>query len=217
MHDQADQYAAAWAEFERLERVATHRADWAQWAAGRRQHTLFMVRLDGAARSAVDDVHQRLRGMRGLELHEPHFLHISVQSCGFDDALTVDHDRIAAEVGAQTAFEVHLGGLNAFHSAVFLEVHSGGRLLGLRHALRAALGPALETIDPYPGLLFHLTLGYLSAGADVRTLREAIRLLRTADYGRVRVDRVDLVSVPTDQRVPFPELESISSFALARR
>jgi hypothetical protein len=45
-------------------------------------------------------------------------------------------------------------------------------------------------------------------------VRLALEPLRECEVGRMRIARVDLVQVPTDQRVPFPELEPVASFAL---
>ena len=109
-----------------------------------------------------------------------------------------------------------LGGVNAFHSALFLETHSGGGLLRVRQALRTALGPAIQTIDPFAGLLFHLTLGYFGDQTDARLIRAAMAPWREREVARWTVERIDLVQVPTDQRVAYPALESIASFPLGR-
>jgi hypothetical protein len=216
--DQAAEYASAWATFEGLERASPHRADWRDWAAGRGRHTLLMALVrDVDSVRAIGGVQRCLAGIDGLVLHQRHFFHISLQSCGFNDSLKFDSERIDSALRDVSSFEVELGGVNAFHSAVFLETHSGGRLLALRRALRAAIGAGLDEIDPYPGFLFHLTLGYLSDSAPLETVRNAIRLLRTRHVARILVDRVDLVQVPTDQQIAFPPLEPIRSFRLAGR
>jgi len=218
VHDQAAEYASAWASFSALEHVAPHRADWATWAAGRRWHALFMalVREPGVV-AAIAEVQARLQGVPGLELHARHFFHISIQSCGFDDAVPIDAERVAAALAELEDVDVVLGGVNAFHSAVFLETHSAGGLLQVRHALRGALGEPIAAVDPYPGFLFHLTLGYLGPACDVPGLRAQIAQLRGHETAHLRIATIDLVQVPTDQRVAFPDLEPISSFALGRR
>jgi hypothetical protein len=216
--DQAAEYASAWATFEALEQASPHRADWRQWAAGRGQHTLLMAIVrDDASVQAIGAVQRRLAGVDGLELHEPHFFHITLQSCGFNNALALDEERIEAALRGLPSFEVRLGAVNAFHSAVFLETHSDRRLLGLRQTLRATIGPGLDAIDPYPAFLFHLTLGYLSHAVRLDAVRAAIRPLRALHTGRITIDRVDLVQVPTDQQIAFPALEPLRSFRLADR
>ncbi len=215
LRDQAEQYAAAWSAFERLERVAPHRAQWAAWAAGRGPHTLLMtlVREPGVI-ERVCDVQRALLGVRGLELHAPHFFHISLQTCGFSNELPFDRDRLRDAVAAVQPFEVALGSVNAFHSAVFLETHSGGGLLRLRHALRRALGPELMPLDPFSDFLFHLTIGYFGAETAIDAVRERLRPLRERETARLRVDQVALVQLPTDQGEPFPVLECVARFTL---
>ena len=91
----------------------------------------------GARAASEPDVVARIRAVqgcladvRGLELHAPHFFHISLQTCGFSNELPFDRDRLRDAVAAVPSFEVALGGVNAFHSAVFLETHSGGGCCG---------------------------------------------------------------------------------------
>jgi 2'-5' RNA ligase len=215
LRDQAEQYAAAWSEFECLMRVAPHRADWSRWAAGRGPHTLLMTSVrDPLVVSSICHVQRALAGVEGVELHAPHFFHVSLQTCGFSNELALDLDGLRAAVAAVPRFEVVLGGANAFHSAMFLETHSGGGLLRLRHALRDALGPRLARIDPFRDFLFHLTIGYLGAEAHIEAVRERLRPLRGCDTARFVVERVALTQLPTDQREPFPVLDCVASFDL---
>jgi 2'-5' RNA ligase len=72
-------------------------------------------------------------------------------------------------------------------------------------------------VDPFEEFLFHLTIGYLSEGADPRQVRERLRGLRECRTGTMQVERVDLVELPTDQRDAFPVLEPVSWFELAGR
>jgi 2'-5' RNA ligase len=217
LRDQTEQYAAAWSEFERLTRVAPHRVEWSRWTAGRGPHTLLMSFVrDPVVVSSICQVQRALAGVEGVELHAPHFFHVSLQTCGFSNELPLDLDELSRAVAAVPRFVVVLGGVNAFHSAMFLETHSGGGLLRLRHALRNALGPRLARIDPFRDFLFHLTIGYLGAEAPIEALRERLRPLRMreCDTARFVVERVALVQLPTDQREPFPVLDCVASFDL---
>ena len=109
-----------------------------------------------------------------------------------------------------------LGGLNALHSCAFLEVRPTTNLLVLRSAVRRGVGDAILAMDPYPDYLFHLTVGYFEAGASIETLVTAIEPLRTQSAGTLRVSTVDLVALPTDQRIAFPPLDPIARFTLRR-
>jgi 2'-5' RNA ligase len=213
--DQATEYAAAWAAFGRLQRAAPHRLDWARWSAGHTVHRLFAVLLEEpAAQAAVARVQRALVGMHDLELHPAHFLHVSLQSLGFDRQLEIDLAAVAAALAEQPAFDLDIGAPNAFDSAVFLEVHSHGRLLALRTAVRRVGGPALARLDPFPGLLFHLTLGYFGERMDTAELRTRLRPLRDRPGVRVHVDEVGLFEVPTDQRQAYPLLAPVRRFRL---
>jgi hypothetical protein len=218
-HDQAAAYAAAWRAFEGLERLADHRSDWSDWVAGRGPHLLLMALIrDSPTVQAIQAVQHALNMPRDVELHAPHFFHISIQSFGF--GRLTDHDaelpnRLALELCKVPAFDVVLGGPNAFHSVVFLETHSGGRLLDVRRAARIAAGPMLGEIDPYPGFLFHLTIGHFGPGADAAQIQQAIRPLREIITARTRITTIALVDVPTDQLVAYPPLEPLATFRLA--
>src|SRR5205085_1663382 len=161
---------------------------------------------------AIMSVQQRLYGVPGLELHAQHFFHVSVQTCGFAHEVALDQDAVTRALVSVEPFEVVLGGVNAFHSAVFPETHSGGGLQRLRSALRRGLAPKLERVDPFERFLFHLTVGYLSEEADAGALRERLRELREQCTARLKVDAVHLVELPTDQREAFPNFEPVSSF-----
>jgi hypothetical protein len=112
------------------------------------------------------------------------------------------------------AFSIQLRAASAFRSAAFLEVHSNGRLLDLRTVVRRAGGPRLQHVDPFAGLLFHLTLGYFDAHVDVAAVRERLRSLRANGSITLPADELALVEVPTDQREAYPLLEPVRRFRL---
>jgi hypothetical protein len=217
--DQAAEYAAAWSVFERLEGLSDHRSDWGDWVAGRGPHLLLMALIrDSATVEAIQAVQHALNGPRDVELHAAHFFHISIQSFGFGRLADLDAGlphRLEHELCKVPGFDVVLGGANAFHSVVFLETHSGGRLFDVRRAARTAAGPMIGEIDPYPGFLFHLTIGHFGAAADAAEIRETIRPLRGVGMAVTHIEEIALVEVPTDQRVPFPRLEPLHTFRLA--
>jgi hypothetical protein len=227
---EADQYAAAWSTFERLEQAAYHRRDWADWVAGRGPHLLLLAPVvDPAVHAAVAQAQDALRQVPGLELHPPDFLHLSIQSFGFlappgrpkgEGELTFGElgaaiPALASRLARVPAFDVHVGGLNALHSAAFLETSSAGHLQGLRYAVREAASRMLKRIDPYPDYLFHLTVGYFGSAADLSAARLAILPLRVRTTTRLRLDRLELVRLPTDQREPYPAFESLAYFPLS--
>jgi 2'-5' RNA ligase len=216
LRDQADEYAAVWGAFQDLGVLADHRAGWAGWANGRTPHRLLMALIhQPEARAAVARVQRSLQHVPGVELHPPEFLHISIQSLGFEHDVQADLGTLAAALSGVGRVPLLLGAPNAFQSAVFLEVHSAGRLRQLRRDVRDALGPPLTRLDPYPGMLFHLTVGYFGPRAEARTVRAALRAVRGPAAVWTSVDELSLVELPTDQRVAYPALRAVATFPLA--
>lgn len=232
--DQVDGYQAAWRSFQALRQPADHRRDWAAWAAGRSAHVLLVVPV--RERRTVAHV-QRLRGAMAdipcLDLHPPHFLHVSVQSFGFlggghGGARAADEldgpalgeliPRLARGLAEVPTFELSLGRVNAFQSSVFLETWSAGGLRRVRDAARSAAAGVvpLHEMDPFPGYLFHLTLGYLDATTPLAPLRQSLRAQRGGTIPPIplRVEAVELVRLPADQREPYPVLECLARFPL---
>jgi 2'-5' RNA ligase len=210
-------YCRVWQQFKQLERLAPHRADWADWAAGHRYHRLFALLLrESAALEEIERAQDPLRNMRGVELHPRGFFHVTLQSLGFDGEVECDSGALLDVLAHEPAFELELGGVNAFRSAVFLEVQPGRRLLDLRQHIRRVGGAPLTRLDPFPGYTFHLTLGYFDASASATSVREAIRPLRRRRIARICCDEVTLVELPTDQSVAYPPLEAIKRFPLGR-
>jgi 2'-5' RNA ligase len=157
-----------------------------------------------------------------VELHPVGFLHITLQSLGFSGHHGVFRRGTLAQLIASLrsrlaefpAFDISLGGLNAFQSAAFLEVRPTIGLAALRTVIRDTLGASIRRIDPYSTYLFHLTVGYFSAEASTSSVTEALEPFRGTRGGTMRVDTVDLVVLPTDQRRPFPPLQPVARFHL---
>jgi 2'-5' RNA ligase len=213
-HGQAE-YLRAWQRFEQLERLAAHRVDWAAWAAGHHHHRLFaLLPRQATVLEAIELAQQSLRHMVGVELHPREFFHLTLQTLGFDDQLDYDAEALARVLAREPAFDIQLGGVNAFESAVFLEVHGWGELLALRRHIRRVGGAPLARLDPVSGYLFHLTLGYFDTTASAASVCTAIRSLRQRWTTHVRVDEVALVELPTDQRVAYPPFEPLMRFPL---
>ncbi len=211
------EYRRVWQQFEQLERLAPHRADWANWAAGHRYHRLFALLLrESAALDEIERAQDPLRNLTGVEMHPREFFHVTLQSLGFDREVEYDSRALFEVLAHEPAFELELGGVNAFRSAAFLEVQPGKRLLELRQHIRRVGGAPLTRVDPFPRYMFHLTLGYFDASASPSSVREAIRPLRQRRIARICVDEVALVELPTDQSIAYPPLEATKAFPLKR-
>ncbi len=230
--DRSSAYERIWQEFQARSWPAPHRRDWAGWAAGRGPHLLLLAPIrEEAVVEAIRATQRCLVSVQGLELHPPHFFHVSIQSLGFlaprgatpgegeIDADTLDDlvPAIGAALARVPAVDLGLGGVNAFVSSVFLETHSRGGLRGLRATARAAGGPAVVRVDPHAAFIFHLTVGYFDGSGHASRARAAIEPLRGEAVARCWVDEVHLVAIPTDQREPYPRFEPLARFSLAGR
>ncbi len=227
--DQAAVYERIWQQFLALDVPRPHRQDWAGWVDGRGPLLLLVARVRApAVLDRVETVRARLCEVPGLELLPDHFLHVTVQSCGFlapplaspregeldREAMRALVPRLAAQLSRVAPFRVDVGGLNAFYSAAFLELHSGGWLAQVRRAARAAAETAATWPDPGDGFVFHLTLGYFDGQSTVFEACRAIDPLRDAYLGSACVDEVELVQVPADQREAFPPFSVRARFPL---
>lgn len=224
-------YDEVWGAFEASNALAHHRRDWAAWARDQTALLLFAIRLENPAVLArLGRLQRHLAEVAGLELHPPHFLHVTLQFGGFlapsgqppgadqvsREELEAAVERAAPRLARVPAFELPLGGVNAFQSAVFVETPAPEALQALRTCIRTAGGAALRRVDPWDELLFHLTLGYFGDGADAQAARAAIRPLRGEAVGSARVEAVDLVRLPTAQLEPYPAFEVLARFPLDR-
>jgi hypothetical protein len=72
----------------------------------------------------------------------------------------------------------------------------------------------MQRIDPYPEYLFHLTVGYFGANASTSEIVRAVEPLRHDRGGRMSVNSIDLVGLPTDQQLAYPPLAPIARFEL---
>jgi 2'-5' RNA ligase len=216
-------YGQVWERFRQLRRPAAHRADWAAWASGGPVHVVLVAPVSCAGtREYVRGAQRRLKEVRGVELHPPEFLHITVQSLGFADWTGGGGSEsvqqlipvLSENLARVRAFDLVLGGLNAFESCVFLEVRPSAGLSRVRAAIRQALGPQMQRIDPYPEYLFHLTVGYFGANASTSEIVRAVEPLRHDRGGRMSVNSIDLVGLPTDQQLAYPPLAPIARFEL---
>ncbi len=165
--------------------------------------------------------------MPGLELHPRHFLHITIQSLGFltrDGApgpgeiepglLRQAAETLAGVLAEVPGFAITIGGTNSFFSSPFLETHHAGRLSLVRAAVRDAL-PWVRAVDPWEDHAFHLTLGYYGPGADHGRMVRALAPWRAIRLGTLWLTELELVTVDTNGREPYPPLVTFARFPLS--
>lgn len=152
--------------------------------------------------------------------HPAHFLHITLHhmgelrrwfwQCGemfwWRRELRALAEQIREAIERIPAFDVQIGPLNSFPTALIAEVHDpGGELDALRETLKAALPPRAWPPPRFSGYLPHVTLGYWGEQAvaplaaeiepyrDNKPLAARIRRVKLTVYARSAVLRRDVL------------------------
>lgn len=174
--------------------------DYPEWHRGRTTYGVWMVDADIAPlRARVARARDHLDGVLTAHQRQPH---VTLFVCGFcadrpmsDDDFTpamLARQRRALEAAAVAPFELEIGGLASFDSAVFLEVRDPDHCLA---PIRAALAHGQGEVCPHEVYTPHLTVGLyrdafdkpavtrrLAAFAEDAPLRLAVTGLHFAVY-----------------------------------
>jgi RNA 2',3'-cyclic 3'-phosphodiesterase len=150
-----------------------------------------------------------------VRLHPDHFLHVMLQELGFVTDSPSRPDEISAErleefvqaaiepVFSLSPFELVIGGANAFQDAVFLEIGDDGILSRLHNRL---FDLAAHTSAPTYAYLPHCTVAHFDGTADPRDVDHVIQPWRDAQFGKLAVSEVEVVTL--DPAEPYPLLRS---------
>ncbi|MCB9745195.1 MAG: 2'-5' RNA ligase family protein [Alphaproteobacteria bacterium] len=154
-----------------------------RWHRGRRRFVAWALRVDAAVvRARVAEAQAALGGW--VRPSAPEELHVTLWVLGFpseapeqDDELpTEDLARMAKALEGAGPVALHVGGLNAFLSAPFLEVTCPDGSLG---RLRERLGPLSRELRFAP-YLPHLTVGVFRESLPTGLISARLRALREA-------------------------------------
>jgi 2'-5' RNA ligase len=223
MSDRAVAYRRIWKAFQGTRRVADGRHDTPDWHSRGGPFAVCCVRVPAPAlQPELDSVRQLLRDDPVVRVHPDGFLHVTLQELGFVVERPIRRDEIrperldefaqiaAAVAGEIGPFELSLGGVNAFQDAVFLEVGAGGgRCSWLHERLREAVGFVHE---PRYSYLPHATIAHFTADAPADSYAARLAPWRDRRFGAFRVDRVEIVTLRTDE--PYPPLETFAAVPL---
>jgi 2'-5' RNA ligase len=217
----ANEFGEVWRQFEERARTKPSLAARLRGAPATSDYLVFLIALDREPAVAV--AARRIQACLDLPYVNPvprAALHITIQSVGYRDELTLEQQAALVERGAPVMaglapFEATIGGANSFDVAAFLEVHDGGALREARAKLRAALPWLAEDgRDPLvrDGLdiyLPHVSIAYYNCEADARGAVTALAPHRHDCVAQVRVASVKLVAVrlPLSPRGPRYRVE----------
>lgn len=142
-------------------------------------HVLF--RDDHQVRAMVQDAHERLAGLPGLDLVPHEFIHLTTLIAGFSHEITEDQiDLMAREAAALLArtppITVAVGRVLFHPEAIALEAQPREHLLPMlnaaRHSTRTATGR--EGVLSHEPWTPHITLAYSCADAPTAPIIEAL-------------------------------------------
>jgi 2'-5' RNA ligase len=210
-------YKHIWQSFRSAEHVADGRHDTAEWRSHAPAVYAFVairVPVD-AIRPALDEVRRALTPVPFVRQHPDHFLHITLQELGFvvespqapDELDQVRLNEIVSQLPAALsgapAFDVRLGGANAFRDAVFLDVHDRGHCGRLHTRLRELAGVLSVPKFAY---LPHATIAHFTAEKPTGDLPQLIGRWRDRRFGSFQVTTIEVVTM--DVRLTYPRLSS---------
>ncbi len=194
----------------------------ADWRSHAGVYAGCVVRVPASAlQPALDELRLALGEYQFARIHPDHFLHVMLQELGFVRERPSRRDEIQPErldefvAAAMPAFEdapafdLRLGGANAFQDAVFLDVHDRGHCAQLHQRLRELA--AVPTVPRF-AYLPHSTLAHFTAESPIDRLPATIARWRDRRFGTFDVTEIELVTLRLD--VPYPELETYAVFPL---
>ena len=194
------------------------------WQEGHRLSASLIVPGEASRfHERLEPLREALRPFPFVSLHPDHFMHVTLVFLGFivdqpEEEVEVagerlqdieEHARIA--LAAVPAFTVRFTNLNAFPGAAFIEVHAGGALDRLRHALCTSCDLKKPPGPP------HLTLAYFQAPDGTEAPEELISTIaRYRDWpiGEILVENVKMTLL--DLRLNYPEPETLARIPLGK-
>jgi 2'-5' RNA ligase len=191
------------------------------WQAGRHIYACHLTLDDQPQlRELAAEYQQAIRGLQGLDLIPPQWLHLTMQGIGFTGEIRpgeVDHlhDALNHELAKVAPPSVDFRYLTVHPEAIYLKAHPADALYPLREhmhrAVASALGPERLT-EPMPDrerFTPHVSIAYVIADNDPEPIASALRKLATRSVS-VTFAKASLLEFHRGQRM----YEWISAMAI---
>jgi 2'-5' RNA ligase len=215
----------AWQQFLDAPSIQIHDLERDGRAQGRTQFLAFLVRAsDPEVVERLRRLRDGLAGIPGVDPFPEEYWHVTVKLCGFqvvrrtreDDILQGEVPlllgRAAAALRREESFTVELGRVNAFPTAVFVEVDDDGRLARLNRLLTDALPSLPHYESDGDGYLPHITIARFTGQEALDEVKERLGALRQERGGSLAVGNVEFVRVWLIEE--YPERETVRTFPL---
>jgi 2'-5' RNA ligase len=215
-------YDRVWRSFLSSKTTVDGRHDTERWREHAGPYAACIVRVpDDVMRREFSVFLAALDRLSGVRVHPSDFLHIMLQELGYvsDDPTQPDEISPARlEEFALAAIEpvvsappiaIALGGANAFHDAVFLEIRGGGPIAQLHDRLfDLAASPHVPQFPYLP----HCTAAHFTGTMPSAEAAVAIEPWRSQVFGEFTINEVEVVTL--DTRATYPELETYAAIPL---
>lgn len=178
--------------------LAVEDRDYPHWHRGRERYGVWLIDADTAAiRERLRDLHHQLGDLLAPQARQPHItLFVGGFICeqgALDDDFTSSALRLqqaALQAQAPTPFDLEIGGIDSFDSAVFLKVRDPQQALS---PLRATLGR--HSLEPrFAPYVPHLTVGLYRAAFDKAAVRPRLQRLMAMPPLPLRVEALHFCS-----------------------
>jgi len=219
---QDEAYRRIWQNLRTLNEVEDGRHDTPRWRAHGGPFAMCCVRVPAACFGPeLDRLRQALVSFPFVRILPDTFLHIPIQEIGFLAPAPVQRDELTRtrldELIAQAqrplldfpTFPVVLGPANSFADAAFLDVGDDGWLSRIHRRMLDFIAVTPSTRYPY---LPHLTIAHYDRVAPIGNLPAVLAGWRDLPLGEFVVDRVEIVTIDTQEA--FPPLEVVHEFML---
>jgi len=221
--DQAEAYRRVWQRFRTFAEVVDGRHDTADWRGQGGPFAVCVVRVPaGALQPALDECRAALSDQPFVRWHPDHFLHISLQELGFVCDTPARPDEIsparleefataaASALADRGPLEIHLGGVNSFQDAVFLDVDDHGACHQLHRRLNdVAAVPRASRFAFLP----HTTIAHYTDVRPIGDIPATLAPWRDIRFGTFTVRQIEIVTLGLTD--PYPPLEPYAVIPLA--
>jgi len=213
--DQSEAFRRVWQTFRSFQTLADGRHDTVDWRSHDGVYAVCAVRVPAEKlQPTLEECRAAVGRFPFARIHPDHFLHITLQELGFvcdrpnrvDEIAPARLEEFAAAaadaIGDWPPFTIHLGGVNSYQDAAFLDVHDRGRCAELHLRLNeVAAVPHLSRFAYLP----HSTIAHYTAAVPSAGLAGALAPWRDVRFGSFSVTAVEIVTLRVEE--PYPALE----------
>lgn len=219
-------YKQIWRDFCALEQTGSIFGGYRSHAPGPVPSYNLSIRIaDDAIAARVQPMQDALRGLAHVESHPGGRLHVTVMNVGSGVGLESENtitevdlpaliERCRAVIADAQPFTLDLHDVNGFPAVLFIEAHDGGAITEMRNQLCHAIpGLAADRFEFVP----HMSIAAFAAPTPVAPIVKSVSRFRDYPVGELRVESIELTSVPIDvatRSIFLPETK-LAQFALA--